>query len=189
MTRTVDWAKTEAERLVAPMGRRWAHVQAVAACAGPVATAGALDQRVVVMSAWLHDVGYAEELHDTGFHPVDGARHLRRLGVEQRVVNLVAHHSCARFEAVERGLEPDFSEEFARPEPAYEDALCYCDMTNGPSGARVTAPDRLAEIRERYGVGHVVTKFADAAETEILNAVRRVGQWPGVSESLELGCH
>ena len=34
----------------------------------------------LVASAWLHDIGYAAGLQETGFHPVDGARHLRSAG-------------------------------------------------------------------------------------------------------------
>jgi len=31
-------------------------------------------------AAYLHDIGYAEPLVDTGFHPLDGAVYLRGLG-------------------------------------------------------------------------------------------------------------
>jgi len=107
------------------------------------------------------------------------------MGVDERVVNLVAHHSCARFEAIERGVQAEFVAEFPRPVAEYEDALCYCDMTTGPAGDRVDAQERVNEIRERYGPGHVVSRFVDAAEGEILAAVRRVEQRMAVSGSLE----
>jgi hypothetical protein len=55
---------------------------------------------------WLHDIGYAPELAGTGCHPLDGARYLRRIGVDEQVVSLVAYHSCARIEAEVRGLRP-----------------------------------------------------------------------------------
>lgn len=58
---------------------------------------------------WLHDVGYAPQLQLTGLHTLDGARHLQCLDVDQTVVRLVAHHSCARFEATVRGLESELS--------------------------------------------------------------------------------
>jgi putative nucleotidyltransferase with HDIG domain len=181
--RSVEWARSEATRLVEPLGPRWLHVRSVASCAERVTEASGFEREVLVASAWLHDVGYADEVHDTGFHPVDGARHLRRLGVEERIVNLVAHHSCARFEAIERGMEAEFLTEFPRPPAAYEDALCYCDMTNGPAGDRVAAADRLDEIQARYGPGHPVTRFVDAARGEILSSVARVEERLGVSES------
>lgn len=138
---------------------------------------------MLVSAAWLHDIGYAEELRETDCHPIDGARHLRRSGCDERVVNLVAHHSCARVEASLRGLVSEFAEEFPRPAAEYEDALCYCDMTNGPAGMPVAAHERLDEIQERYGPMHVVTRFVEAARPEILEAVARVEGRLGFSES------
>lgn len=127
---------------------------------------------MLVSAAWLHDVGYAPELRATGFHPLDGALHLRHLNVDDTVVRLVAHHSCARVEATIRGLESQLSG-FSRPPSEYEDALCYCDMTTGPDGRPVAAPDRLAEIQQRYGHDHIVTRFVDEARDELLGSVER----------------
>lgn len=42
------------------------------------------DRDLLVAAAWLHDIGYAPELRDTGFHPLDGARHLEALGAPAR---------------------------------------------------------------------------------------------------------
>jgi putative nucleotidyltransferase with HDIG domain len=158
---------------------------AVAACAELAAGALELDRGLLVSSAWLHDVGYAPELVETGFHPLDGGRHLRKCGVDERVVNLVAHHSCARYEASLRGFREQFDEEFPAPAKEYEDALCYCDMTNGPAGDPVPAPDRLDEIQVRYGPKHLVTRFVDDARPEILASVRRVETKLRLSGSLE----
>ena len=55
-------------------------------------------------AAWLHDVGYAPEVADTGFHPLDGARYLAGLETDERVVNLVGRHSYAILEAEFRGF-------------------------------------------------------------------------------------
>jgi len=46
------------------------------------------DTDVVRAAAWLHDIGYAAGLVDTGCHPIDGARHLRRLDAPNDVVEL-----------------------------------------------------------------------------------------------------
>jgi HD superfamily phosphodiesterase len=43
---------------------------------------------LLVAAAWLHDIGYAPGLRDTGFHPVDGARHLRAVGWPPAICNL-----------------------------------------------------------------------------------------------------
>jgi HD superfamily phosphodiesterase len=55
--------------------------------------------RLLVAAAWLDDIGYAAGLRDTGFHPLDGARHLRTIGWPPAICNLVAHHSGAGFVA------------------------------------------------------------------------------------------
>ncbi|NGN91291.1 HDIG domain-containing protein [Nocardioides sp. KC13] len=166
-------ARSEARQFVEPLGRRWLHVQAVADSAIGVADKLGLDSETLVAAAWLHDIGYADELRGTGFHPVDGARYLRRTGWNEEVVRLVAHHSCSRFEAGLRGMSGALGE-FPRPSPDLEDALCFCDMTTGPGGERVTVVDRLAEIQARYGEGDVVGRFVEVARGDIVETVRRI---------------
>jgi HD superfamily phosphodiesterase len=98
------WAKAQVERLIAPLGSRWAHVQAVARQARRVAEVlSAEDGDVLIAAAFLHDVGYAPSLNRLGFHPVDGAHFLRGHG-QERLARLAAHHSGAHFETEERGL-------------------------------------------------------------------------------------
>src|SRR5512142_548163 len=59
--------------LAEALPRRWAHVQGVAGKAERVAASLTLGDALAV-AAWLHDVGYAPSVADTGFHPLDGAR-------------------------------------------------------------------------------------------------------------------
>ena len=89
---------------------------------------------------------------------LDGARYLVSLGAPARVVNLVARHSYAIREAELRGLGRRLA---AFPDEcgAVRDALWYCDLTTSPDGEPVRAGDRIAEIKQRYGVGHIVTRF------------------------------
>jgi putative nucleotidyltransferase with HDIG domain len=79
-------------------------VQGVAGKAESAAASLSLSREVLVAAAWLHDVGYAPDVVETGFHPLDGARYLASLGASERVVNLVARHSYAILEAELRGL-------------------------------------------------------------------------------------
>lgn len=151
-----------------------------------MADAVGLDGDVLLAASWLHDIGYSPELRDTGFHPIDGARYLRQRGWDERVVSLVAHHSCARFEASIRRLVDELGE-FPRPPAEYEDALCFCDMTNGPAGEPVEASERLDEIQQRYGPGDPVTQFVGAARVEILASVARVEKRLRVSGSRASG--
>lgn len=166
-------ARGLAHRLLSgALPRRWAHVQGVARQAERVAAVLG-EPGTLIAAAWLHDVGYAPEVVDTGFHPLDGARYLRRLGLDEDVVSLVAHHTCALAEAAERGLDGVLAAEFAVGDPVLQDALCFADMTTSPDGELVDASDRLAEIQARYGPGDVVTRFVGRAGPEILASVAR----------------
>lgn len=120
--------------------------------------------QLLVDSAVLHDVGYSSLVVDTGFHPIDGARHLRRVGFDERIVNLVAHHTCARVEAGLRGLGDILDKEFPRDDSLPHAELCFCDLTVSPVGEMMTVDERLADIRHRYGEGHLVHDFVDQAE-------------------------
>jgi len=89
--------------------------------------------------------------------PLDGARYLRRMGVDGQVVSLVAYHSCAHVEADVRGLGAELTSEFPPADPLLTDVLLCCDMTTGPDGDYVRPADRLVEICGRYGPDHEVT--------------------------------
>jgi predicted hydrolase (HD superfamily) len=171
---TVDEAAELAEKVLAEtLPRRWRHVRSVARRARWVAKELSLSDDLVA-AAWLHDIGYAPELVETGFHPLDGARYLRRVGVDGQVVGLVAYHSCAQIEADVRGLAAELASEFSPADSSLADALLYCDMTTGPDGDFMRPADRLVEIRGRYGPDHEVTRFVEQAASEILATAGRV---------------
>jgi hypothetical protein len=152
-------------------------VQSVAAKADRVSVVlDAADRDTLVAAAWLHDIGYAKSLAVTGFHPLDGARWLRLERFDERVTRLVAHHSCALVEATVRELDRYLGDEFAAEESSTADALWYCDLTTGPDGQDLEVTARLAEIRSRYGPSHLVTRFVDLAEPQLVSAVRRAEQ-------------
>jgi hypothetical protein len=129
---------------------RWLHAQAVAARADELRPAlPAADGSLLVTAAWLHDIGYSPALRETGFHPLDGARHLAGTG-HAREAALVAHHSGARFVADVQGLAAELAG-FPFVEDALTDALTYADQTVGPRGERLSVADRLAEAVRRHG--------------------------------------
>lgn len=111
------WARDLAESLLAePLPRRWAHSQGVAARAHSLAGILGNDAELLWVAAMLHDIGYTPALAATGFHPLDGARYLRDHTVaDERLVRLVANHSCAVLEAEERGLRGNLKLNFPFP--------------------------------------------------------------------------
>lgn len=154
----LDWAAATASEMLAPLERRWRHVQAVAARARELSITlfgSRSEAEVLVAAAYLHDIGYAPVIAMTGFHPLDGARFVRDSGSPE-LAALVAQHTGARNEALIRGIE--LVAEFPFDDSLLYRALSYCDLTTGPDGAPTNVDDRVAEICERYGSDHVVSR-------------------------------
>ena len=176
MQTAAAWAEGLARALLADaLPRRWAHVQGVAARARTLKPSLGPDADLIEAAAWLHDIGYLSELARTGLHGLDGARFLRDVQhADTLMCRLVAHHSCAVIEAEERGLDDVMTRDFAPPPRPLADALTFCDMTTSPDGDHVQVPHRLAEIHDRYGSGHLVSRFIRRATPLILEAVGQV---------------
>ena len=176
MQTTAAWAAGLARTLLAdPLPRRWAHVQGVAARARSLKPSLGPDAELLEAAAWLHDIGYLPALAATGLHGLDGARYLRDVRhAEPPLCRLVAHHSCAVIEAEERGLAHVLTCDFAPPPQHLADALTFCDMTTSPDGEHVQVHNRLAEIHDRYGSGHLVSRSIRRATPLILEAVGHV---------------
>jgi hypothetical protein len=105
---------------------------------------------LLVAAAWLHDIGYAPRLRDTGFHPIDGARHLQTIGWPPAICNLVAHHSGARFVASILHLDRQL-EAYPFSQDAVSDALTVADQTIGPKGQAMTLDERMSDMLKRHG--------------------------------------
>jgi putative nucleotidyltransferase with HDIG domain len=158
-----------------PLPRRWAHVRGVAARARSLAPVLGADADLLEAAAWLHDIGYAPGLAVTGLHALDGARYLRDAQhADAMLCRLVAHHSCAIIEAGERGLADVLGLEFEPAPCAISSVLTYCDMTTSPDGELVPVEKRLAEIQQRYGHGHLVSRSIQRATPMILRAVQKI---------------
>lgn len=144
-------ARETARRLLAESPERLRHSAGVAARAESLTAAVPDDQRsLLVAAAWLHDVGYAASLHDTGFHPIDGARFLRSARWDGALCNLVAHHSGSRFVAAARGLDGALGE-FAWAQDAVSDALTVADQTIGVNGTPLSLEARMRDMLDRHG--------------------------------------
>ena len=153
--------------------RRWRHVRAVAAEAARLSTLPAVSGELLVAAAWLHDIGYAPRLAVTGFHPLDGAWFLRDKGAGDRLASLVAHHSCAVYEARVRGLDGVLLAEFEREDSPTYDALVFCDLTTGPNGEPLTYRARMDEVKQRYGPVHEVTRALEVARDDLAGCCER----------------
>ncbi|MGH3648623.1 MAG: HD domain-containing protein [Micromonosporaceae bacterium] len=156
-------AKGEARRLLEPLGARWRHVAGVGRTAERVARVlPGRERPVLVAAAYLHDIGYAPELHRVGAHQLDGARWVSSHGPAYwRLACLVAHHSESSFELARRGLLDELAR-YPRESSPVMDALVYCDLTTGPTGQRMSLDARVTEVLARYGPGLISDALTEA---------------------------
>jgi putative nucleotidyltransferase with HDIG domain len=169
------------ELLQAELPDRLLHVFGTARQAGRLRGVDGIHLKTLEPAAMLHDVGYASDLVDTGFHAIDGARYLRAIGVDDEIVRVVAHHSCAAVEADLRGLSGALAA-FERPPPLMAEAMIFCDMTCGPRGELLTAEERIADILVRHEGSLILRQFIDRARSELLASTARMGHLAAVAD-------
>jgi hypothetical protein len=174
-------ARELAESCLGDIGDRWLHVQAVGRSAEQLQQRGYDVSDAVIMSGWLHDVGYADMVAKTGLHPLDGAEWLHQQGAPQGVVGLVAYHSAAQFEAEARGLADELAC-FLAPDPDQLDVLTLIDMSTSPTGERVTVNERLAEILERYPEEHPVHQAVIRSRGYLAESANRAAKRLGLAD-------
>jgi putative nucleotidyltransferase with HDIG domain len=166
-------ARRTAVRLLQADQRRLHHSGAVAARAQALSiTVPVADAELLVAAAWLHDIGYAPAIKDSGFHPLDGARYLKSAGWGADVCALVAHHSGARYVAALRGLSSEPAEFAYHPGPV-ADALTIADQTTAAS-LPVTIDDRMRDMLHRHGPDSPNSRAHHDREPYIRAAAARV---------------
>jgi predicted hydrolase (HD superfamily) len=172
----IDSATELATQILDETPERLHHSAAVGARARVLAvTVPPSATEALIAAAWLHDIGYGSRLHDSGFHPLDGALFLRRKGWPEQVCTLVAHHSGSRFVAHVLGLD-DRLRQFAFAEDPQSDALTVADNTAGPNGTIMTVDERLREKLTRHGPDSTNARANPERDDYIRAADRRVTQ-------------
>lgn len=160
--------------LAADLPERWAHTRAVAELTAQVAALIApAAEHILVAAAFMHDIGYSISVKDTGFHPIDGAEFAREQTFPETVVGLVAHHSGAWAEAIERSLEQEL-QHYPVPPADFLDIITYADLSTTPNGQRTNPADRLTEVLQRYGRDHLVHRAIRRSGPDLLAAAARV---------------
>ncbi|WP_291881381.1 HD domain-containing protein [Cellulomonas sp.] len=169
-----------ASEYLSGLGRRWGHVRTVGRLADELSAAGRISADVAA-AAWLHDVGYAEELSASGLHALDGARFLLMEGAPSAVVGLVARHTGATFEAEERGLEQQLA---AMPDadPVDLETLTLLDLVTAPDGSMTDPETRIEEILSRYPVSSPVHRAVRRSRGELLASAGRARERLGLAD-------
>lgn len=171
----MDWTASECEEVARELligsPARWSHVRLVARNLRELMRSEPSRGRLLA-AAWLHDIGYAAPLIDTGMHAVDGAAFLDRAGAPSEIVSLVAFHTGAEYEAEERALVDQLMQ-FDRPPQEDLDVLILADLSSGPAGERVTVAERLDEITRRYESQHPVHRAIMRSRTYLEDCALR----------------
>lgn len=161
---SVEAARELARTALLGVPERWRHTTAVVARATALAdTVPGSDRELLLAAAWLHDIGYCRALRHTGLHPLDGARHLREAGWDERLCGLVAHHSGARYVATARGIRGQL-DEFDYEDSAVADALTYADQAVGFHGRPLNPRERINGTSDPHRSG---TARARARQTRV----------------------
>lgn len=134
-------------------------------------TVGGIDEVTAYCAALVHDIGYLEPLHRTGFHPVDGADYLRSNGCG-RLADLIVGHSSSPEEAVLRNIA-----DVAPSDDPIAQLLSYWDMQVGPGGEVMAYEERLADILRRHGEHSIVGKANLTAAPRIRALIAQVDRW------------
>jgi hypothetical protein len=177
----VHEAKGLAREFLLGMGSRWAHVVAVGQTVERFAEVSGSVNEDLVCAAWLHDLGYAPELLETGMHALDGAKALERVNMRPLVVGLVAYHTGAVFEAAERGLSAELAT-VPVPDQDSLDMLTLVDLSISPTGRPITEADRIAEILARYDRGHPVSRAVSNSKEDLLASCGRARRMLGLPD-------
>ena len=173
--RWLNWSRKRGltRYLLAGEPERLRHSEGVARRAEFLTPAVDRDQApLLVAAAWMHDIGYAPSLRDSGFHPLDGARYLRSAGWPRVICDLVAHHSGSRFVAAALGMSEELGD-FGYQENRLTDALTVADQTCGPNGRPMTVEERFEDMLARHGP-HSPMLAPPSAGTIHSGAARRV---------------
>jgi HD superfamily phosphodiesterase len=117
------------------------------------------------LAALVHDVGRAIDPADSEPHAFAGARFLDSLGLHD-VASLVAHHSGAKLEALDRDMTdldvwPDVDRELLL-------LLNYADRTISSQGESVGLLQRRADIVQRRGADSPHVRRFDALLPDLL---------------------
>ena len=156
---------------------RW-HIGQGPARARSLAPVLGADADLLEAAAWLHDIGYAPILASTGLHQLDGARYLRDAQHADAMLCRLVATTPAPSSRPPNADSPSPELVFAPAPDVLASALTCCDMTTSPDGQPVPVEGRLAEIHDRYGPGHLVSRSIRRATPMILCAVEQVHHGP-----------
>src|SRR6266540_3850423 len=126
-------------------------------------------------AAYLHDLGYAPALVQTGPHPLDGARHLRALGLE-RLAGLVAYTPAPVPKPSCVGSPPSWPSRRVLAALSLHEQVALRVARVWPDATRAGFYDHLEQRRGRYGLERFCPICLDVPAELLEYYEARVGQ-------------
>lgn len=117
---------------------------------------------LLLISAYLHDIGYSEDIAKTGFHPYDGYQYLKDNFWSHNICQLVLRHSEASSLPHPEGISLKDVYSGSLKEDLYllYKILTVADMTSEFDGKVTTVESRYLGIMNRYGIESPITEHA-----------------------------
>lgn len=147
-------------------GNRLKHTLTVAEQAKKLAEVANLnneERNLLVMTAYLHDVGYSDKIKFCDFHPLDGSYYLGANGWYNEIRLLTLHHTYAI--GLVETVRTDLLGEYHNPVNALPEhltklyqLLLLADMTSDGSGNVVSIEERVKDIGNRYSLDNPIYK-------------------------------
>ncbi|SDZ36188.1 HD domain-containing protein [Thermoactinomyces sp. DSM 45892] len=133
----------------------------------------------LIQTAFLHDIGYSEQLNQYNFHPLDGALFVQKIGISKSVLAAILFHSDAYTSA--KHIRPDLFEVYSdnydlldETDHMFIDLITYCDIHTSPTGIEITLQERVRDVVRRYGEGHPVSDMMLLSQTYYQEVEQRV---------------
>ena len=153
---TIEGAKKLLEHMLNSDENRYKHTLCVVKRVEEViANYDIPESDALVMAAYLHDIGYNENIVISSFHPFDGGRYLLDGGWDLSIVKLVMYHTYA-YQEIKKSRRLDLVSYYGKFMLTKEDkmrldVLTYADLHSSHDGVACGLAERLAGVRERYG--------------------------------------
>lgn len=121
----------------------------------------------LIASAYLHDIGYSEELNKFNFHAYDGYKYLLDNEYDKSVLKVILHHTYSELLYYIQGEDRLVITEtynkipltsFTKEEDYIFKLLTLADMKSNYKGEKVTVADRISDIYDRYGEDSIISK-------------------------------
>lgn len=132
-------------------------------------------------AAYLHDIGYAVEANQMGFHPLDGALYALENGFSSTIIKAVMYHSSSHEEAlVMGGLFKEVYEKtkgfLTEKDKRVIEEVTYHDLTTSKDGRTVSFEERIREIEKRHTEGTMVNKALKMSYRRYLTIIGKHGK-------------